>query len=384
MVTTAPVTKDWQRFTLPVVVGAVQLVGSFGAADGQPDRRAMDALAVLLLLAGPAALAFLRHRPVVMATAVMAVTDIYIVTGYPYGPVFLSLGFALYLVIGAGHRRAGWIIAAAGLASAVTLQALVGRGPAWSFWHTVGAAGWLLAMVVVADVARVKSEQLADARRARAEEARRRVSEERLRIAQELHDVLAHNISLINVQAGVGLHLMNEQPDRARDALVAIKQASKDALGELRSVLDLLRGEGEAAPRSPTAGLAELDRLVANAAAAGLDVEVRREGAPRPLPPEVDLAALRIAQEALTNVARHAHASRACVRICFEPDELVVEVDDNGRGPAGNGAGTATGGGNGITGMRERAAALGGRLDAGPGPAGGFRVAARLPLGTPS
>ena len=125
---------------------------------------------------------------------------------------------------------------------------------------------------------------------------------------------------------------MDEQPDKAREALVAIKQASKDALGELRSVLDLLRGTDQAAPRAPTAGLDQLDRLVANAAATGLDVRVETEGTATSLPPEVDLAALRITQEALTNVTRHAGAARALVRLCYEPDQLVVEVDDDGRG----------------------------------------------------
>jgi len=169
---------------------------------------------------------------------------------------------------------------------------------------------------------------------------------------------------------------MDDRPDQARDALVAIKQASRDALGELRSVLDLLRGD-EAAPRVPTAGLGQLERVVANAVAAGLDVQVQTEGPTRALPAEVDLAALRIAQEALTNVARHAHAAHARVRLRYEPDQLLVEVDDDGQGPAANGA--AARAGNGISGMRERAASLGGELEAGPGPAGGFRVTARLP-----
>jgi signal transduction histidine kinase len=246
-------------------------------------------------------------------------------------------------------------------------------------WHTVGAVGWLTVMLVVADISRFRRERIEEAKRTRAEVERRRASEERLRIAQELHDVLAHNISLINVQAGVGLHLMEQQPDKARDALINIKQASKDALGELRSALDLLRGD-DAAPRMPTAGLEQLERVVANAVAAGLDVQVETEGAARSLPAEVDLAALRITQEALTNVARHAHASHARVRLRYEPDQLLVEVDDDGNGASTTAAVGPVRPGNGITGMRERAVALGGRLDAGPRPTGGFRVTARLPI----
>ncbi|MGH9224683.1 MAG: sensor histidine kinase [Acidimicrobiales bacterium] len=368
------------RFVFPVALALIQIVGSVGAGSEQPQRRSIDVLAVVLLLAGPAALAFLRRRPVVMAVVAMAVTVTYYVVGYPYGPVFASLAVALFWLVASGGRVAGWLIAAVGLAAATGLQAAVGRGNAWPLVHFAAVAGWLVTVLVVGEIGRVRGERVAEARKARAEEERRRASEERLQVAQELHDVLAHNISLISVQAGVGLHLMDDQPDRAREALVAIKAASRDALGELRSVLDLLRGTGEAAPRQPTAGLDQLERVVAKAAATGLDVQVETAGVARELPAEVDLAALRITQEALTNVARHAGAAHARVRLAYEADELVVEVDDDGRGVSGA---VADNGGKGITGMRERAAALGGVVDAGPGPAGGFRVRARLPLATP-
>jgi signal transduction histidine kinase len=216
-----------------------------------------------------------------------------------------------------------------------------------------------------------------EAARTRAEEDRRRAGEERLRIARELHDVLAHNISLINVQAGVALHLMDEQPGQSRTALVAIKQASNDALRELRSVLDILR-QGSDAPRSPTSGLDSLDGLVANAAAAGLEVRSRVEGTPRPLPAGVDLAAFRIVQEALTNVTRHAgRPATATVLVAYGDHDLTVQVDDDGEGVD---RAHPNGGGNGIRGMRERAATLGGELTAGPRPGGGFRVSAQLPL----
>jgi signal transduction histidine kinase len=195
-----------------------------------------------------------------------------------------------------------------------------------------------------------------------------------MRIARELHDVLAHNISLINVQAGVALHLMDEQPGQSRSALAAIKQASNDALGELRSVLDVLRQGDEAPPRAPASGLAQLDSLVAGAGATGLEVRTRVEGTPRPLPAGTDLAAFRIVQESLTNVTRHAGPATATVLVRYG-DDLTVQVDDDGRGPE-----AAGGPGNGIRGMRERVAALGGELTTGPRPDGGFRVLARLPL----
>jgi signal transduction histidine kinase len=211
-----------------------------------------------------------------------------------------------------------------------------------------------------------------------------------MRIARELHDVLAHNISLINVQAGVALHLMDEQPGQSRSALVAIKQASNDALGELRSVLDILRQGDEAAPRSPASGLADLDGLVAGAGATGLEVRTRVEGTPRPLPAGTDLAAYRIVQESLTNVTRHAGPATATVRIAYGRDALTVQVDDDGKGleSAGGRPGSDSDrsnrrpdrSGNGIRGMRERVAALGGDLTAGSRPGGGFRVLAHLPL----
>jgi signal transduction histidine kinase len=178
---------------------------------------------------------------------------------------------------------------------------------------------------------------------------------------------------------------MDEQPGQSRSALVAIKQASNDALGELRSVLDVLRQGDEAPPRAPASGLAHLDRLVAGAEATGLEVRARVEGTPRPLPAGTDLAAYRIVQESLTNVTRHAGPASATVLVRYGPADLTVQVDDDGRGPAAAGGGpgpigTARGNGNGIRGMRERVAALGGELTTGPRPGGGFRVQAHLPL----
>jgi signal transduction histidine kinase len=229
---------------------------------------------------------------------------------------------------------------------------------------------WALAGVAMAGCRRRQ-----EAERTQAEEARRLAGEERMRIARELHDVLAHNISLINVQAGVALHLMDEQPGQSRGALEAIKQASNDALGELRSVLDVLRHGDEAPPRAPASGLAHLNSLVAGVSATGLRVHTWVEGTPRPLPAGVDLAAFRIVQEALTNVTRHAGPATATVVVGYGPDDLTVQVDDDGRGRSA----TRNPGGNGIRGMRERVAALGGELTTGARPGGGFRVQARFP-----
>src|SRR5205823_1346010 len=194
-----------------------------------------------------------------------------------------------------------------------------------------------------------------------------------------LHDVLAHNISLINVQAGVALHLNQELPEQARTALTAIKQASKEALGELRSVLDVLRRTGDAPPRSPTPSLAQLGELVEGARGAGLDIRVEIENGPRSLPAAVDLAAYRIVQEALTNVIRHARATIVWIHVVHEDRDLTLRIEDNGRAAQG----TSPPPGRGIAGMQERVAALGGQLVAEPRPEGGFRVIARLPLNLP-
>jgi signal transduction histidine kinase len=243
--------------------------------------------------------------------------------------------------------------------------------------QVVGVTTWVALVLVVGEVIRGRVERRAEARVASLELSRRRASEERLRIAQELHDVLAHNISLINVQAGVGLHLMDTHPEQAREALGTIKHASKDALDELRAALELLRS-GDSAPRAPTGGLDQVDALIARVRSPDLDLRLDRHGDPVALPAGLDLAAFRIVQEALTNVVRHATgATYAAVRIDYDADALTVQIDDDGRGaPTVDGSS----GGSGIAGMRERARVLAGVLEAGPRPGGGFRVRARFPI----
>jgi signal transduction histidine kinase len=374
------------------LVGVVQLGLTTAAAHRWPDRQPLDLLAYLLLAAGPVALVWRWRSPAWVLAAVMASNVVYFALGYPYGPAWLSLIVALWTAVTGGARRAAWITAFAGLAAYFTLAALLGRAEPTTPLSIAAHLGWLLLVLVAAEVALAVRQRRQAAERTRAEEARRRAGEERMRIARELHDVLAHNISLINVQAGVALHLMDEQPGQSRSALVAIKQASSDALGELRSVLDVLRQGDEAPPRAPASGLAQLDSLVAGAEATGINVKARVEGTPRPLPAGTDLAAFRIVQESLTNVARHAGPATATVRIAYGDKDLTVQVDDDGRGAAvDQGLESASGRrptdsdrpgrpGQGLVGMRERVAALGGELTTGPRPDGGFRVHARLPL----
>jgi signal transduction histidine kinase len=363
-----------------VLVGAVQLGITTLAARHRPGAQPLDPLGYLLLAAGPVALLWRWRSPTWVLAAVMAACVLYFALGYPYGPGWLALIVAFWTAVTGGARRFAWATALVGLAAYFALAPLLDRGaPVASVATVVAHLGWLLVVLAAAEVAMAGRQRRQAAEQSRAEEARRRAGEERMRIARELHDVLAHNISLINVQAGVALHLMDEQPGQARGALQAIKQASNDALGELRSVLDVLRQGDEAEPRSPASGLAQLDRLVAGAEATGLAVRTLVEGTPRPLPAGTDLAAYRIVQESLTNVTRHAGPAGATVLVRYGAGDLTVQVDDDGRGPAAA-TGPGNGNGNGIRGMRERVAALGGELSAGARPGGGFRVLARLPL----
>ncbi|WP_092651279.1 sensor histidine kinase [Actinopolymorpha singaporensis] len=361
---------------LPIVLAILQVGGTLGAAHNQPDTKPVDALAIVLLLLGPAALVFRRARPVAVLYFVMTVSFAYILLGYPYGPFFVSAIVALFEAVRYGHRWAAWLTAGAVYFGHIAYRWTSGEGPG-----TVAAivvAGWLLAVLIGSELNRIREERVKESRRAKAAEAAGRVSEERLRIARELHDVVAHNISLINVQAGVALHLMDAQPEQARTALTAIKQASKEALVELRSVLGVLRQVDEPGPRQPAPSLRRLTELAARTRAAGLDVRVEVEGTPEPLPSSVDTAAYRIVQEALTNVLRHAGARSAVVRVAYADTAVTVEVTDDGCGTP-SGGGDELGGGSGLPGMRERVGALGGRLHVGPLPGGGFRVYAELP-----
>jgi signal transduction histidine kinase len=389
----AAATPGLRRRDIWICIGAavVQVLGTaaFDAHAGHNHRgcwwgscstpHRLDAGAIVLLVVGPLALLLRRRFPVAVLAVVFCATLAYAVLGYPAGPVFVSLIIAFATVVIAGYRRLGVATIVAGWALFLWLPAALGRGDEPSLGDAVALATWLVVLVVAAELVRGRRERVVALRLGREQEVRRRAEEERLRIARELHDVLAHNISLINVQSGVALHLLDQQPDQARSALSIINQASADALREVRSVLGVLRGVDEKLPRAPTAGLAQLAELVSRSAAAGVQVQVEIDGQRRPLPTSVDLAAFRIVQESLTNVARHSGADAAHVTLAFADRQLTVQVDDDGVGrPAGDQVGGA---GNGIAGMRERAVALGGGLDAGPRGPRGFRVRASFPLG---
>ncbi|MFJ2767040.1 sensor histidine kinase [Streptomyces sp. NPDC087300] len=365
-------------------------IGSGFAGHAQTGREALDPYARVLLLLATGVLLF-RHRfPLSVVWATSGLTLVYIGAGYPYGPVFLAVAVGCFAAVVAGHRRAAWGAVGALWAGHLVIAHWLYRwlppgddgARPWS--EEVAVAVWVVAIVAVSELARVRREQWVKERAERAQAARRRADEERLRMARELHDVLAHSISVINVQAGVGLALLDSDPEQARTALTTIKAASKEALGEVRQVLDTLRAPG-AAPRAPAPGLDRLPELVEQARSTGLTVDVTTEGARAKLPPGLDLAAFRIVQEALTNVVRHSVSRHARVLVRYgvpagsghgAAAALTLRIDDDG--PA---TGTDAGGsGNGLAGMRERAAALDGTIEAGPRPDGGFRVTAVLPV----
>ncbi len=357
----------------------LQVAATPAAARHQPDRTALDAWAYLLLAASPAALYFRRRQPVAVLAFVFAVTLTYWLLGYPHGPNFAALIVAFVTVAVRGYRRVAWGALALGYACFLGLGALAGVVEL-RLGVTVGLAAWLLVLGAGTELIRARRLRFAEARRTRRQESLRRVGEERLRIARELHDVLAHNVSLINVQAGVALHLLQKgdhDPADVEPALAAIKQASAETLREMRAVLGTLRQADEAAPRSPEPGLGDLEALVGRMRDAGVEVALTLSGERRELPGSVDLAAYRIVQEALTNVARHAPGRPARVEVAFDPEGLTITVSN----PVAADAPGEPEAGNGIIGMRERATGLGGTLTAGLDGDGNFNVRARIPAG---
>lgn len=388
------------------VLGATANIAPVG------DERDIDTLAFAAMAVAGLVVVFRRPFPRAVLAVITSVLVLYTLRRYAGGPIYLTMAVPLYtLAVQARQRRDAFV--PAGLAvMAMVLASVVGLRTVELSWHTAVFPGWAAAALFLGEAVRSRREYLAGLEErarhleeTREEEARRRVVEERMRIARDLHDVVAHTIATVNLQAGVAAHVLDRRPEHAREALEAIRRASGTALHELKATLDVLRadttespdtsdrpdrtdridgaaGEGTgrgdgAAPRAPTPGLDRVDDLVANAASAGLPVTVERIGPLRPLPAAVDVAGYRIVQESITNVMRHAEATRAAVVIRSSDEAVDVEVVDDGRGAA-----AADGEGHGIVGMRERVALVGGTLDAGPRPGGGYRVHAHLPVGT--
>lgn len=384
------------RVLLPALIAAVVQLGAGGRANAhwhETGSRQLDALGYALLLAGPALLAARRAYPRAVLYAVMLITLAYLLLGYGYGPIFIALAIAFLSAARRGSRWYTYPIVPLGYLLMVWPAPLIQGHPA-NYWQIAGLFAWLSVLVALAEGMRQRRAVLI-ARRQRAQDAQRneraerareqarheqRASEERLAIARELHDVLAHSLSLINVQSSVALELLDRKPEQAATALAAIKSASRDALGEVHALLRSIRAGAEtvAAPTSPAVRVGDLDTLIEPARAAGLTVRAEVSGDPVRLPAVLDGAAARIVQESLTNVLRHAPGASAVVGVVYSADELRLTVENTA--PANTPGSSTARGGNGIPGMLERAHALNGELSAKPLPSGGFRVTARLPI----
>jgi signal transduction histidine kinase len=399
------------RFRLPVLaqdallalfVTVMQVQGVQGtaaaeaAAAGEGSARALTdlgGLAYLLLVVSGVVLAGRRRWPFAVFLAAAFSSLVYFSLDFPDGPVWLGLFVAIYTLTAHGDGRRSLVIAGVGigvlatawLVSAADIEPREAIG--WVFFR-IGASVMSAALGESARSRRViaaEAEERAErAERTREEEARSRVDAERLRIAREVHDTVAHAIAIINVQAGVTAHVLDKRPERARDAFEVIEQTSSNALKEMRTILGVLRDDNDG--RVPHPGLGQINELVVKARDAGLDVKLVSPAPAEALPSAVGSAVYRVLQESITNVIRHVGPTRVTVALKYGADTVEIRVTDEGRRSAGGSASadgsadSSTDGGHGILGMRERCQLLGGDLDARHRPGGGFEVTARLPL----
>jgi signal transduction histidine kinase len=374
---------DTERpWLLDAVLAASLFAGAaVSAAVGSPDRPA-DRTYLLLVAAG--ALPYVARRLAPLPVLVAASVPVLVVLSQGYTSAVIGSGLFLAAYSVAAWRSARQTTVAAAYV-VVLLALLVVVAPqkaefgamATNLALFAGAIAFGRSMNDRRRTAVLLADRAELAERARAEEARRAISEERLRIAQELHDVVGHSLGVIALQAQVGAHVIDEDPDEARAALVAVSQTSRSALGEVKRILGALRTDGEG--YRPQPGLDDLEDLAAELRAAGVPVELRMTGAPAAVPAALALTAYRLVQESLTNVVRHAGGAAATVTVRRGEDALDVEVTDDGP-PAPRRRGGEPPGGHGQRGMRERVAVWGGTLEAGPVPGGGYRVHAVLPL----
>ncbi|HVA73863.1 MAG TPA: histidine kinase [Acidimicrobiales bacterium] len=403
-------TRAWAFDVLAAI--AVTLIAAAGSvAESRPrvhvtsaELRFIDAhqpnFAYALVVLAGLALIWRRVRPVPTLAVTVGLVTAYAAAGYVPGAALLEVYVALYTVATVESRSTAFT---GGAVAAAMIFVATGLGGPFGW---LGGTNSVMVVCVVASIAVgiavnarrqvfvAMKERAERAERDREEEARRRVDAERMRIARELHDVVAHTMSMINIQAGVAAHVLDDKPGQAAEALAAIKDASREGLRELRAILNVLRQADFGDGTAPAPRLGQLPALVDATTQAGVATTLRLDGdPPGGLPEGLELAAYRIVQESLTNVLRHAGpGASASVTVSFQPGRLILEVDDDGQrvlvGPGGAGIAAApvdmpaatagTGAGAGIAGMRERAGAFGGTLEAGPRPDGGWRVRAVL------
>ncbi len=356
------------------VAATLVFTSAQAAGDQVPPRHALNSMAEVIFVLASAAIVLWRQWPVAFLAAEVLLSSAYLAYGYPNGPLLIMVALASCTF---AYRRGTRVTLAGALPAALVVvvadligyarTGLTGRAGA------VGQAGWVLFPALLGGLVR---ETRAARARAGEEAAGRRLEHERLRMARELHDIVGHGLSVISLQAGVALHVLERRPEYAESALVAIQATSREALDELRATLAIT--PVEAGPSYSTA-LGRLPAIVDQVRLAGLRVNVETVGAVRSVPPAVDHAALRVVQEALTNVLRHAGPATARVHLSYEPASLTVSVGDDGKGAAGD-VGPNPLGGRGLTGLRQRISELGGTFAAGRGANGGWRVCATFPV----
>ncbi|MCW3842482.1 sensor histidine kinase [Micromonospora yasonensis] len=386
MVKIRPATRPWlvDAAVALAVLAAAEIAIATGREADSGDR---DWFAYLLGVGMAAPLLLRRRFPLVTLYLVAGGLLVFYALDYPGFPPALVLAAPLYYATLAGHLWRVMPVPVFFLAAGGEVSVRRGMPPLDAVAVFLPQAAVLAVAMLLGALIRSRRayaaevrHRLAQGEREREREAERRVTEERLRIAREVHDTVGHAIATITVQSAAALQLLDREPERAREALTAIRGTGKAALAELRATLEVLRGDGGQPASERDASLHRLPDLLAAVGAAGLRVELDSDLADLRLAGPVDHAAYRILQESLTNVLRHAGPqARAEVRLRAAPEMLTIEVGDDG---VGAGATAPSGGGRGLAGMRERIEALGGSFDAGPRPDGGFRVRARLPRET--
>jgi len=358
---------------LAVVLAAIGVVGTIFADHGRTMGTALDGTGLALVVAAALILTVRRRWPAWVLVASAVLTSSYLIIGYTYGPIMFSFLVAVYTA--ARHLPLRRSVPFSLVALAVLLAHIFTNEAALpGVYGLIPGSAWVVVPYAAGLIVRVSKESAA---RARAETIRRHVDDERLRVAQEVHDIVGHGLAAIKMQADIALHLLERRPDQARPALDAISRTSSSALDELRATLAVVRRVGDRSDeRWPGPRLIGLEELTERMREAGLEVDVSTAGQPRELPTIVDLTGYRIVQESLTNVLRHSGSRHAEVSLGYEPDAMHIKVSNRVLGPPCRG-----GSGLGIPGMRERVHALGGEFSAGPVPGGAFEVRASLPTG---
>lgn len=358
---------------LVVVLMVVGVIGTVITGLGDDFDRPVDAVALALVVGNTLPLLTRRQWPLPTLATVTVLTTTYLLLSYPYGPIFFPFLIAVYTVARLLPPRRSALASAAVLAVLLT-HLLTHAAALPGFAGFVPATGWVVVPFAIGIAVRLNAESI---ERDRAEAVRQRVDDERLRVAQEVHDVVGHGLAAIKMQADLALHLLAKKPEQAEASLTAISRTSGEALDELRATLAVVR-RAESEERAPAPGLRRLEDLRQRMSEAGVEVRIDTTGSERELSAAADLASYRIVQEALTNVLRHSEAKVATVGIGYETDAVVITVRNPGAAARTEHVGL------GIPGMRERVTVLGGEFEAGPAPDGFFEVRAMIPTGVRS